>query len=99
MQGVADSAVLYNPILTLQAQPPDTQLTTQSFDLAGLLQSAATQNPELMEILSSSSLNSIRPLLEVSNIDETPPNSNCVKYYGKEEQWKCLFVQFAYATL
>ncbi len=37
--------------------------------------------------------------MQLSNVDEKPPNKECSSLLADDEVWKCIFIQFSYPTL
>lgn len=85
---VADSSIFYDPLVSIY--PPEKVMEIvkeRNVDkLLNYEKDSAEPNP-------------IEILMQLSNVDEKPPNKECSDLFTAEEQWKCIFVQFAYATL
>jgi hypothetical protein len=85
---VADSSIFYDPLIHLYS-PEKVIKMVEERNLEKLL-TVETSDDEI---------NPIKILMSLSNADEKPPNKACSELLTKEEEWRCLFVQFAYATL
>jgi hypothetical protein len=69
--------------------------------LANLEKSLSTEEQDGMSTSSGDSdeLQPIQYLMQLSNVDEIPPNKECTGVLTKEEHWKCFSIQFSYPTL
>jgi hypothetical protein len=94
--GVADSGVFYDPLINnhLSAEE-NVEFMKNMFVNAD----RTAEGLEPIEQHYTADPNPIQILLTLSNVDERPPNKECSSLLEEDEVWKCIFIQFSYATL
>lgn len=98
--GVADSGIFYDPLINkeISLEENEKRLNELFVNVEKSL-STEEQDDAITSSGDSDQLQPIQYLMQLSNVDEVPPNKECTGVLTKEEHWKCIFIQFTYPTL